>query len=163
MEVYARKPNKRESKILQQWLKGRDLPSYKRAQIILMSADGKKISEIARWVGLSHEMVRIWIQAFNQNGIGVLKPRPRSGRPRKGNPETCKELLYLFEHEPKDFGILKARWTLQDLASVFSSLNGSSVSYVWVKQQLEKIRYSFKGSKLRSQSQDPEYFKKKRL
>lgn len=163
MEVYARKPNKRERMILQQWLKENDLARYKRAQIILMSASGNSISEIAPWVGLSPERVRLWIHIFNRHGIRALQPRPRPGRPRKSNAEAGKELLYLLEHAPRDFGLRKARWTLADLAQIFSKRNRGSVSYVWVSRQLEKVRPSFKRSKRRTQSLDPDYFKKKKL
>jgi len=37
---------------------------------------------------------------------------------------------------------MKARWTLKDIADVLSSQNGLQVSYEWVRQQLDKVRYS---------------------
>lgn len=162
MAVYARKPNKRERMILQRWLEENDLARYKRAQIILMSASGKRISEIAQWVGLSPEMVRLWIHLFNHKSLRALEPRPHPRRPQKGDWQTRKELRYLLEHEPKDFGLRKARWTLEDLAQIFSQRNRCSVSYVWVQQQLEELRHSFKRSKLRTESPDPDYFRKKK-
>ncbi len=163
MALKAHKPTRREIKILQQWLKERDVEQYKRAQIVMMSISGRKTEEIARWVGVDPRTVRRWIQAFNRCGIRGLKVRLRPGRPSKSNPSTEREILGLLEHKPEDFGIFKARWTLQDLASVFSSQNGLQVSHEWIRQQLQQIRYSFKRSKLRTLSQDPDYYEKKRL
>ncbi len=163
MAVYTRKLRKRERMILKQWLSSSDLQRFKRAQIILMSAAGKKTSEIAQWVNLNSDTVCRLIQVFNLYGIGGLEPRSRPGRPAKSNSQAQKRLLQLLKHSPEEFSVMKARWTLEDIADVFSSQNSLHVSYEWVRQQLDQLRYSFKCSKLRTFSQDPEYYEKKGL
>ena len=94
MAVYARKLRKRERMILKQWLSSSDLQRFKRAQIILMSAAGKKASEIAQWINLHSDTVCRLIQVFNLYGIGGLEPRSRPGRPPKSNAQAQKKLLH---------------------------------------------------------------------
>jgi transposase len=52
-----------------------------RAQVILLSLEGKNLEEIIAKSGMSRPVVNKWRQRFRQYGIGGLKDAQRSGKP----------------------------------------------------------------------------------
>jgi len=73
----------------------RTLPyaQVRRAQIILMSAQGLTNTVIAKRVGLSIRMVGIWRQRFIDQGLMGLYDQPRAGAPRSISDEQVAELI----------------------------------------------------------------------
>ncbi len=73
-----------ERKILETWAASRTEPYRKvqRARAILLAAEGKTDSAIAREVALTRRMVGQWRQRFVKERLAGLPDRPRSGRPR---------------------------------------------------------------------------------
>ena len=64
----------------------------RRAQMILLLADGVAITDIALRVGISRRFVYKWVQRFLEQGVAGLADRPgRGGRgrrvPRQGPPQ----------------------------------------------------------------------------
>jgi len=53
-----------------------------RARLILLAAEGKTNTDIAKEVGLSRMMVLTWRQRFIRERLAGLRDRPRPGRPR---------------------------------------------------------------------------------
>jgi hypothetical protein len=70
-----------------------------RARALLMAADGKPRSEVAKAVGVDPSKVSHWKRDFLQRGIDALKDRKRSGRPRRFSPlsSSCCCALRLSE------------------------------------------------------------------
>jgi len=54
-----------------------------RCQMILFSGQGKSVAEIAELTFFGEDAVLYWIERYQQEGIGGLAERPRSGRPPK--------------------------------------------------------------------------------
>jgi transposase len=54
-----------------------------RCQMILFCGRGKTVPEIAELTFFGADAVLYWIERYQQEGIGGLAQRPRSGRPRK--------------------------------------------------------------------------------
>ncbi len=54
----------------------------RRAQIILLLADGVTITDIAATVGMSRRHTYKWIQRFMQEGLAGLEDKPGRGRRR---------------------------------------------------------------------------------
>lgn len=52
-----------------------------RAEVILMSLEGKTLEEIIAKTGLSRPVVNKWRQRFRRNGVDGLRDAPRSGKP----------------------------------------------------------------------------------
>jgi transposase len=52
-----------------------------RAEVVLLSLQGKSIEEIVEDTGMSKPAVNKWRQRFRQQGLGGLKDAPRSGKP----------------------------------------------------------------------------------
>jgi hypothetical protein len=60
-----------------------------RARVALLAADGVGTNEIVRRVGLSKPAVIGWKRRWGVEGIAALADRPKSGRPRRIDPEHC--------------------------------------------------------------------------
>jgi len=73
-----------ERRILESWAAFRTEPYRKvqRARAILLAAEGKTDSAIAREVDLTRRMVGQWRQRFVKERLAGLPDRPRPGRPR---------------------------------------------------------------------------------
>ena len=58
----------------------------RRAQMVLLAADGMPLDRIAREVGVDRTIVRTWIDRYRVGGVAALRDRPRPGRPRSFSP-----------------------------------------------------------------------------
>lgn len=58
----------------------------RRAQIVLLAAEGVPIRHIGPRLGVSRTVVRDWLDRFRTLGLAGLQDRPRSGRPRTFSP-----------------------------------------------------------------------------
>lgn len=58
----------------------------RRAQIVLLAADGFPVRQIAARVGVDRNVVRTWLDRFRAQGVAGLTDRPRPGRPRAFPP-----------------------------------------------------------------------------
>ena len=75
--------------IILEHIGGRQKASYRdviRAQTILLLAEGKTISAVARCVGRQRRIVRKWAVRFEKERIPGLADAPRSGRPARFSP-----------------------------------------------------------------------------
>jgi transposase len=67
-----------------------------RARIVLASASGLKNAEICSQVGVTPPTVMRWLNRYETHGIdGLLRDRPRSGKPRQIPPEKEAEIVRL--------------------------------------------------------------------
>lgn len=58
----------------------------RRAQMVVLAADGMPLDRIAREVGVDRTIVRTWLDRYRAGGVAALQDRPRSGRPRTFSP-----------------------------------------------------------------------------
>jgi hypothetical protein len=58
----------------------------RRAQIVLLAAEGQPLRRIAEQVGVDRNVVRDWLDRFRAQGLAGLADRPRPGRPRAFPP-----------------------------------------------------------------------------
>ncbi|NTV47592.1 MAG: helix-turn-helix domain-containing protein [Chlorobiales bacterium] len=56
-----------------------------RCQMILLSAQGRSVAEIAQLTYFNQDSVLYWFDRYEQDGLEGLNERPRSGRPPKSN------------------------------------------------------------------------------
>ena len=65
----------------------------RRAQMILLVAEGRSITAIAATVGISRRFVYKWVQRFREQGVAGLVDRPGRGRrPRQAPPQEQHEM-----------------------------------------------------------------------
>ncbi len=100
---------------LQGIARSRSLPHglVRRAQIVLLSADGVGASEIARRFKTSRPTVSLWRRRFRERGLAGLHTELRSGRPRSLNDERVAELINTaLKSKPKG----ATHWSVRTLA-----------------------------------------------
>ena len=86
-----------------------------RATIIAWSAAGWWVSDIARIVRMTPQVVRKWIRRFNAEGLDGLKDQPRSGRPATYTAEQIGEVIAVALLKPDRLGLPFGCWTLDRL------------------------------------------------
>lgn len=84
----------------------------RRAQIVRLSAQGKKCGEIAELLGFAVPTVHRVIDAFNREGPASLPDKPRSGRPPKVTQRYIQCLKEAIAISPIELGYPFASWTL---------------------------------------------------
>jgi hypothetical protein len=70
------------------WTRSPSAPAGKvrRAQMVLLAADGVAVREIQRRTGAQRKIVRRWLDRFRDRGIAGLEDLPRPGRPKVFSP-----------------------------------------------------------------------------
>jgi len=73
---------------LVQWVRSRSRSAglVRRAQIVLLAAEGQPLRRIAQQVGVDRNVVRDWLDRFRAQGLAGLADRPRPGRQRTFPP-----------------------------------------------------------------------------
>lgn len=114
--IYARPPTEEERQTLIASLKSQEGITVRRSQIILMSADQQLNARvIGQHLGLSDQLVRKVIHAFNQHGIASLKPgsRARHDDQRAFDDQARQQLRDLVHQTPRLYGYETSLWTLE--------------------------------------------------
>src|SRR5919107_476421 len=82
--IFVREPSAEERARLEAALRAADAFTVRRAQIVLLSAEGRRPREIARGFRCAFQTARNAIRAFNARGLAALtagSPRPKSVAP----------------------------------------------------------------------------------
>jgi len=95
--------------------RGRSRTPCRRAQVIIHSAHGYTVQEIARVTCLHEEYIRELIRLFNVNGVALFKERARSGRPVEFVPEIRADIVEIALSRPKLLGCPFTHWSLEKL------------------------------------------------
>jgi len=67
--------------------------SVRRARIVLESASGRPVSEVAQSLGVSRQTVWLWRKRFHEAGLAGLEDAPRSGRPPTISQEVAAQII----------------------------------------------------------------------
>lgn len=114
--VFVRKLTKAEQAQITRLIRSKeDARIVRRAQMIRLSSQGKKTSEIAKMWGVTGATVCRTIQNFNAVGLKSLADKPRKGRPRKTTNRYVSLLKEVVQKSPRDFGYPFSSWTLDRL------------------------------------------------
>ena len=99
-----------------------------RAKIVLLSHEGKQVSEICAALSLDHQVVRRWLKRYREFGFDGLKDRCRSGRPPEIKPKVWEKVATLVVQSPERFGLPMERWSVRELATYLKRRFGWEVS-----------------------------------
>jgi len=139
--------------------------TLRRAQIVRLSARGKRSTEIADGLGCTAQTVRNAIHAFNGRGPASLTPeKPGPKDPDRIFDEAKREALVELAHQsPRAFSKERSTWTLPLLAEVAfeEGLTEHVVSHETVRQAIQAMGHSWQRAKGWIQSPDPQYALKK--
>jgi transposase len=116
MCLYVRSLTNAEGNHIQHILRhGKSRTPFRRAQVILHSAHGYTVQQIAKITYLHEEYVRELIRRFNVEGIVLFKKRAQSGRPVEFVPEIRSDIIMIALSPPKLLGRPFTRWSIAKL------------------------------------------------
>ena len=97
-------------------VRSRSLPHslVRRAQIVLLSADGAPNREVTRRCGVSAPVVSLWRQRYQQSGVAGLHAELRPGRPRSHSDEQVAALLRKVLHSKP---AVATHWSVRSVAA----------------------------------------------
>jgi transposase len=90
--------------------------TWRRAQVVLLSAQGMGVAMIAQVAFTSPDRVRDVIHNFNADGFDSLRPKYAGGRPPKFDPEQREQVKQIALARPGDHGLPFSTWSLSKLA-----------------------------------------------
>jgi transposase len=90
--------------------------TWRRAQMVLLSAQGMAVPQIAEVTFSSADRVRDVLHNFNADGFDSLKPRYAGGRPPKFDLAQRAEIKKIALARPADHGLPFSVWSLSKLA-----------------------------------------------
>jgi transposase len=90
--------------------------TWRRAQMVLLSAQAMEVSEIARVTFTSEDRVRDVLHNFNLDGFDSLYPRYAGGRPPTFTLAQRREIKQLALSRPVDHDLPFSTWSLAKLA-----------------------------------------------
>jgi transposase len=162
--IFVREPSAEERARLEAALRAADAFSVRRAQVVLLSADGRHPREIAQGLRCAVQTVRNGVRAFNAAGLKALEAgssRPRSAAPVLGEAELGR-LRTILHQPPRAFGHARGTWTLTLLARVAHAegLSPTELSVETVRQALLRLGVGWKRAKRWLTSPDPAYAQK---
>ena len=136
--------------------------TWRRAQMVLLSAQGMDVAEIAKVAFTSEDRVRDVIRNFNAEGFGSLYPRYRGGHPPKFTLAQRREIKKIARARPEDYDLPFSTWSLSKLAE-FLVAEGvvDDISHEGLRVLLREEGVSFQRIKTWKASKDPRYTEKK--
>src|SRR2546423_695404 len=139
--------------------------TVRRSQMLLLSAQEKSTTMIARLIGCNDQTVRNAIHDFHQRGLAALQPK--SSRPHTSyeviDAQGRERLRALLHQSPRTFGKDTSIWTLELAAEVSVAVGIASrrVSGQSIHNALSLLGVRWKRAKHWITSPDPDYVRKK--
>jgi len=140
----------------------RDRIKVRRAQVILASAQGSKVPDIARRLYFSPAHVRTIIKSFNADGFDALAPKYGVGRPAKFSEEQRSLIIETALCPPDLLGQPFTRWSLPKLRDfIIAERIVESISIETVRQMLKQAKVRLRRTKTWKECNDPKLASKK--
>ena len=136
--------------------------TWRRAQMVLLSAQGMDVAQIAKVAFTSPDRVRAVLHNFNEDGFDSLVPKYAGGRPPTFTLPERREIKKIALSRPVDHGLPFSTWSLSKLAE-FLVAEGvvDDISHEGLRVVLREEGVSFQVIKTWKQSSDPDFESKK--
>src|SRR5215210_4044480 len=136
--------------------------TWRRAQLVLLSAQGMDVAQIAKVAFTSEDRVRAVLHNFNADGFDSLYPRYAGGRPPKFTLPQRQQIEKIALSRPTDHDLPFSTWSLSKLAE-FLVAEGvvDDISHEGLRALLREEGVSFQVIKTFKQSNDPDFEAKK--
>ncbi|MFF3420664.1 IS630 family transposase [Streptomyces sp. NPDC002698] len=136
--------------------------TWRRAQMVLLSAQGMPVVRIAEVTFTSADRVRDVIHNFNADGFDSLYPKYKGGRPRTFALPERREIKKIAKSKPTEHDLPFSTWSLTKLAD-FLVAEGvvDDISHEGLRMLLREEGVSFQRLKTWKTSRDPDYAAKK--
>jgi transposase len=132
--------------------------TWRRAQMVLLSAQGMDAARIAEVTFTSPDRVRDVIHNFNADGFDALYPRYRGGRPPTFTLPERQQIKTIALSRPTDHDLPFSTWSLAKLAD-FLVAEGvvEDISHEGLRALLGEQGVSFQRLKTFKDSNDPDF------
>lgn len=136
--------NKEQQKELERF---RALASSKNSEkglMVLLSSEGKKVSQIAGMLKRNPHTVRDWLKRYNASGIKGLSRKYSPGRPDEKRAKIKEHIQKIIVDSPIERGYQDHVWSVPLIVYDAASSLGLSVSGDTVTRALNDMGYSYK-------------------
>ena len=141
---------------------GKNRTSIRRAQVILMSAQGMKVHQIAQATYLHPEYVRTLIRRFKTERLNLFTEGARSGRPIEFSEEVRAEIVECALSPPKLLRLPFSRWSLEKLREYLVKVRVvKTISLETLRTILNGEGVHLQRTKTWKESNDPRFESKK--
>ena len=136
--------------------------TWRRAQMVLLSAQGMAVPAIAKVAFTSEDRVRDVIRNFNADGFDSLYPKYKGGHPPKFTLPQRREIKKIAKARPADYDLPFSVWSLAKLAD-FLVAEGvvDDISHEGLRVLLREEGVTFQRLKTWKASKDPRFAAKK--
>ena len=136
--------------------------TWRRAQMVLLSAQGMDVGQIAEVAFTSADRVREVLHNFNDDGFDSLYPKYAGGRPPTFTLPQRQAIKKVALARPEDHGMPFSTWSLSKLAD-FLVAEGvvDDISHEGLRALLREEGVSFQVIKTFKKSNDPDFEAKK--
>jgi transposase len=136
--------------------------TWRRAQMVLLSAQGMDVPQIAKVAFTSEDRVRAVIHNFNADGFESLYPKYSGGRPPTFTLPQRQQVKKIALSRPQDHRLPFSTWSLAKLAD-FLVAEGvvEDISHEGLRVLLREEGVSFQAIKTSKASNDPDFEAKK--
>lgn len=141
--LYARQPTDEEHRELERMVRQEVGRVSQRARLVLLSARGKRVPELANLFELSRATVRFWLHRFDAFGPVGLYDQERSGRPRKVTSEVQDMLQWMIQADPAQEGYPATLWTVAMLTVALAERMQTTFSISALRQALHTMGLSW--------------------
>ncbi len=164
--IFVRPLTEDERTRLEDGLRSSDTFILRRCQMLLASARGVWVPQIAAALGCDDQTVRTVVRIFEAAGLDACLTR-QSSRPHtlhcKVDPAAAENLRALLHQSPRTFGQSTSVWTLELAAEVSfaEGITAERVSDETIRTALRRLGVRWKRAKNWITSPDPAYTRKK--
>src|SRR5437588_5341533 len=124
--------------------------TWRRAQMVLLSAQGMDVTAIAKVAFTSEDRVRDVIRNFNADGFSSLYPKYKGGLPPKFSLAQRREVKKIARSRPAEHDLPFSTWSLSKLSE-----------FLVAEGVVDDISHEGLRALLRKASKDPDYAVKK--
>ncbi|MGI8868697.1 MAG: IS630 family transposase [Mycobacteriales bacterium] len=136
--------------------------TWRRAQMVLLSAQGMEVVQIVQVTFTSADRVRDVLHNFNTDGFDSLRPKYAGGRPPKFDTDQRGQIKQIALARPGDHGLPFSTWSLSKLADYLVAQGVvDDISHEGLRQLLREQGCPFQAVKTWKTSTDPDYEAKK--
>jgi len=118
-----------------------------RAQMVLLSAEGRSVPEIAALHRCGRDVVRSWLHRYATGGVAALADQPRSGRPPR-DPLARRIVDAQASQSPRCAGLVQACWTAALLAAFLAARFALALSPTTVRRHLRASGWRWRRPRL---------------
>lgn len=136
--------NKEQRKDLEKFRSLSSSKNSEKALMVLLSSEGKKVSQIARVLKRNPHTVRDWLKRYNAHGIAGLNRKYSPGRPDEKRAKLKEHIQKILPDSPTKHGYQDHVWSVPLIVYDAKSKINLSISGDTVTRALNAMGYTYK-------------------